>query len=128
MKHQRELEHVETEKLKEVDRIKTHFFANISHEFRTPLTLIKGPVENFIRGDFRGNLKEQGRLILGNVNQLLGLVNQLLDLSKLESDKMRLRAEKTNLMPIIKGLVQSFASLATQKNIRLEFNPPNESD
>ena len=123
MKHQRELEHVETEKLKEVDRIKTHFFANISHEFRTPLTLIKGPVENLIHGDFRGNLKEQGKLILRNINHLLSLVNQLLDLSKLESDMMRLHAEKTNLVPILKGLVQSFASLAKQKNITLEFIP-----
>ena len=75
MKHELELEHVHAEKLEAVDRLKSRFFANISHEFRTPLTLIKGPVKQMLSGDFAGNVKEQYKMILRNSDRLLQLIN-----------------------------------------------------
>ncbi|NOQ97755.1 MAG: response regulator, partial [Calditrichae bacterium] len=122
-----ELEHLHAEKLKEVDRIKSRFFANISHEFRTPLTLIKGPVKQIMNGEFKGNLVELCRMILRNSDRLLGLINQLLDLSKLESGRMTLQVAKTDLVKFIKGLVLSFSSLAESKKISLKFNAEDDS-
>ncbi|MBS1543707.1 MAG: hypothetical protein JST14_08750, partial [Bacteroidetes bacterium] len=79
---EKEKEHFELEKAKEVDRAKTSFFTNISHEFRTPLTLIKGPVEDMLE-QFKDEprLKERLKLIQRNSDLLLKLVNQLLDLA-----------------------------------------------
>jgi len=122
MKHQMDLDHLQTEKLEEVDRMKSRFFANISHEFRTPLTLIKGPVKQIISGDFKGNLIEQCKMILRNSDRLLGLINQILDLSKLESGGMKLQVSEAEIIRYLKGMVHSFASLAEQKKITLQFN------
>jgi signal transduction histidine kinase len=73
------LEHVELEKVQEIDRAKTNFFANISHEFRTPLTLIQGPVQNLM-DEFKNDAKVKGQLNLVHQNseRLLRLVNQIL--------------------------------------------------
>jgi signal transduction histidine kinase/ligand-binding sensor domain-containing protein/AraC-like DNA-binding protein len=127
MKHELELEHVHAKKLEEVDLLKSRFFANISHEFRTPLTLIKGPVKQMLSGDFAGNVKEQYKIILRNSDRLLQLINQLLDLSKLESGKLKLQVSKTDIIPLLKGLVFSFASLAERKKITLKFSGKQKS-
>jgi signal transduction histidine kinase/ligand-binding sensor domain-containing protein/DNA-binding response OmpR family regulator/photosystem II stability/assembly factor-like uncharacterized protein len=121
LNQQLKMEHFEAEKLREVDHLKSRFFANISHEFRTPLTLIKGPVKQMLSGEFKENTKEQFRMILRNSDRLLGLINQLLDLSKLESGRMALQVAKTDLAKFIKGLVLSFSSLAESKKITLNF-------
>ena len=120
-KHEIELQLVEREKLKELDETKSRFFANISHEFRTPLTLITGPVKQILDGEFEGNIRDVYHLILKNANRLLGLINQLLDLSKLESKKLKLQASLQNIIPLLSGLVQSFESLARRKNIEYVF-------
>ena len=119
--HDLELEHLHAEKLEEVDRMKSRFFANISHEFRTPLTLILGPVKQMLFSDFAGNVREQYRMIIRNGERLLQLINQLLDLSKLESGRMSLQVVKTDIIKCIKGLVLSFSSLAEYKKITLRF-------
>jgi len=121
LKHGLELERVETEKYQEIDRMKSRFFANISHEFRTPLTLIKGPIQQMLSGDFTGNIKKQYKIILRNTNRLMQLINQLLDLSKLDSGEMILRTSSEDIVPLVNGLTQSFESLAKQKNIELQF-------
>ncbi|MFC2088477.1 two-component regulator propeller domain-containing protein [Calditrichota bacterium] len=126
MKQQMEMDHFEAEKLREVDKLKTRFFANISHEFRTPLTLIKGPVKQIMDGEFTGNLKQQCKMILRNSDRLLGLINQILDLSKLESGEMKLQVSETNIVKYLKGLVLSFVSLAERKKVSLKFDYRNE--
>jgi len=127
LKHELELEHLHAEKLEEVDRIKSRFFANISHEFRTPLTLILGPVKQMLSGDFAGNIKDQYQMIIRNGERLLQLINQLLDLSKLESGRMALQVTKTDLCEFIKAIVFSFSSLAETKKITLRFNPTDNN-
>jgi len=127
LKHELEMEHLHAEKLEEVDRLKSRFFANISHEFRTPLTLIKGPVKQIMSGEFKGNLVEQCRMILRNSDRLLKLINQLLDLSKLESGRMGLQVIETDLIKFIKGIVLSFSSLADRKKITLKFESTEKS-
>jgi signal transduction histidine kinase/ligand-binding sensor domain-containing protein/DNA-binding response OmpR family regulator len=122
MKHRMEMDHLQTEKLQEVDHMKSRFFANISHEFRTPLTLIEGPVKQMLSGEFKGNMKEQFKIILRNSGRLLKLINQLLDLSKLESGKLKLKARETEIISLTNGLVQAFESLAVRKKITLNFN------
>ncbi len=119
--HQLEIEHIHSEKLQEIDRMRSRFFANISHEFRTPLTLILGPVEQMLSGNFKGNLQNQYQLILRNGRRLLRLINQLLDLSRLESGGMTLQIRKENIAELIGQYVQSFESLARRKNIHLSF-------
>lgn len=123
-KHQLDKEHFEAEKLREMDTMKSHFFANISHEFRTPLTLILGPVRQMLSGDFKGNLKEQYQIIIRNGERLLRLINQLMDLAKFESGKLQLRAEPVELIELLRGLVQAFESLARIKDIKLKFHSP----
>ena len=127
MKHQMEIDHLQTEKLEEVDRMKSRFFANISHEFRTPLTLIMGPVKQMLSGEFSGNMKQQFRMILRNSDRLLSLINQLLDLSKLESGRMKLRVVETDITQFIKNIVLSFSSLAESKKITLKYESFEES-
>lgn len=105
-------------KLQEIDKLKSNFFANISHEFRTPLTLISGPLDKRLSGN---KLKKEERgdleMIRDNSNKLLGLVDQLLDLSKLESGHLKLNVKSGNLSLLLKSLTQSFQYLAKKNNI-----------
>ncbi len=126
LKHDLQLEHLEAEKLQEVDRLKSRFFASISHEFRTPLTLISGPVKQLLTGEFKGDIREQYHLILRNCNRLLRLVNQLLDLSKLESGKMVLQASPQDIVTLTRQLTMTFESLASVRGINLQFIGPEE--
>lgn len=122
-KHNWQLQQLEAQKYQEIDQMKSRFFANISHEFRTPLTLLEGPIQQMLSGNFNGNIKNQYQLMLRNTRRLKQLINQLLDLSRLDSGKMELKAAAYNIIPLLKGLVYSFESLARQKNINLIFNP-----
>jgi len=122
MKHDLELEQLQAEKLKEVDEIKSQFFTNISHEFRTPLTLIKGPAKLIVDQTKDKTIKDNAILINRNSEKLGRLVTQLLDLSKLEAGKMKLKTTQVNIVSILKELVLSFASYAERKNITLNFS------
>ena len=110
----------ETEKLQELDIIKTNFFNNISHEFRTPLTLILGPAEK-ISSKTSDNIVKDANIIKRNSRRLLQLINQLLDLSKLEAGKLRLEASKGNIVSFVKGVALSFESLSELRDITLEL-------
>jgi len=114
----------QSKELEELDKIKSHFFANISHEFRTPLTLITGPLEQMLTSpqEKEGEQKKKMRLMLRNSRRLLSLINQLLDLSKFDSGKMKLQACQQNIVPFLKGIVESFDSLVVQNELTLEFH------
>ncbi|MGE5227010.1 MAG: ATP-binding protein [Planctomycetaceae bacterium] len=111
--------------LQETDRLKTEFFANISHEFRTPITLTLGPLEQILAnrfGEIAPPLREQLEVMLRNQERLLGLINQILDLSKLEAGEMELRC---TLTPEVNRLVESwvapFLPLAEQRGLELRL-------
>ena len=112
----------ETEKLQELDRIKTNFFTNISHEFRTPLTLILGPLEKLMGENKEESLQSQYQLIHKNADNLLKLINQLLDLSSIDAGKMKLNTDEVDAITFIKGITASFRPLADIKNVKLEFS------
>lgn len=110
-------------KLKELDSAKSYFFTNISHEFRTPLTLILGPIQKQLKKE---DLDEEDRnnleMMQRNSNRLLSLVDQLLDISKIESGKLTLKVSKNKIIPFIQTLVEGFSFSAKQKQITFTTN------
>lgn len=117
----------QAEYLSELDRLKTRFFANISHEFRTPLTLILAPLEKLLTQSAYEKEYPLFRTMQRNAQRLLNLVNQLLDLSKLEAGSMRLEIKPTALLPFLNGVVFSFSSLAERKKIGYHFQYPTSN-
>ncbi len=126
LRNQLKLEKVTTDSLRNLDQLKSHFFANISHEFRTPLTLILGQIESVMASGIE--IKEKGKLQVANRNAklLLTLINELLDLSKLEAGSMELAASRQNIVSFLKSLFFSFESLAYGKKIKLIFESEAE--
>ncbi|MGD2086280.1 MAG: response regulator [Candidatus Aminicenantes bacterium] len=112
----------QSEKLKEMDKVKSRFFANISHEFRTPLTLIKSPLEQMLSGSRDKEQKKILNVMLRNSQRLLTLINQLLDLSRFDSGKMKLQAACQNIVPFLKSTLESFRMLALQNQLELGFH------
>jgi signal transduction histidine kinase/DNA-binding response OmpR family regulator len=107
--------------LQELDKLKSRFFANISHEFRTPLTLILGQIESIMSGNIGMKVKGKLQIADRNARRLLTLINQLLDLSRLESGSMELKAKQHNIVSFLKSLFYSFESLAESQKIILKF-------
>jgi signal transduction histidine kinase/DNA-binding NarL/FixJ family response regulator len=116
----------QAEKLKEMDKVKSRFFANISHEFRTPLTLIMGPLEQILPACREEKQKKQLKMMLRNSRRLLALINQLLELSKFDSGKVKLQASRQNIIPFLKGMVGSFEIAAAENDLELTFQPGEE--
>ncbi|MEQ8477330.1 ATP-binding protein [Fulvivirga sp.] len=118
-----------TNKLQELDIIKSNFFANISHEFRTPLTLIKGPVqEQLAHGGLSDSNRAHLQMINRNADRLLSLVDQLLDLSKLESGSLKLNIERASLSSFSRVVVAPFRYLAERKGIEFITNVTEMGD
>ena len=126
LKQEVEMEHFQREHLAEVDRLKSRFFANISHEFRTPLTLILGPIQKWREQTRQEDEKKDLSLAERNAHRLLGLINQLLDLSKLEAGAMTLRATRMDIVPLVKGIAYSFESSAARRGIGLTVSVEDE--
>ncbi|MCC5926814.1 MAG: response regulator [Bacteroidetes bacterium] len=121
LKNQLELEKVQSDSLRNLDQLKSHFFANISHEFRTPLTLIMGQTEALLQMENSRDKKEKLISVNSNADRLLTLINQLLDLSKLEAGKLQLKTKTQNLVSFLKNLLFSFESHAEANQIQLNF-------
>ena len=116
-----ELERLKSEKLLELDHLKSQFFANISHEFRTPLTLIMGPLEKLLSKSQDNSDKKELGIAKKHAGKLQDLINNLLAISKLESGKMLLHASEIDIVKQVRIYLQSFESLAKQRNIDLKF-------
>jgi signal transduction histidine kinase/class 3 adenylate cyclase/CheY-like chemotaxis protein len=117
----------QSEQLIEADRQKTEFFQNISHEFRTPLTLMVGPLETAVAA--RQDLPfDQASIALRNSRRLLRLVNQLLDLQRLDAGRMQPSFHPCDTMDFVSQIVESFRPYCEKKGIRLtadlSFCPP----
>ncbi|MEO0340040.1 MAG: ATP-binding protein, partial [Bacteroidota bacterium] len=104
----------ESLRLKELDELKTRLYTNITHEFRTPLTVIKGMAEQV-----RGNLVEK-QMINRNSARLLNLVNQMLDLAKLDDGNLKLDMGQTDVVAFVKYIAETYQPYAGSKDIRIE--------
>ncbi|PLW94300.1 MAG: hypothetical protein C0591_13085 [Marinilabiliales bacterium] len=119
LKYNLELGEIEAERLKELDSFKSRLYTNLTHEFRTPLTVIIG---------MAGQIKdESARLIEENGKTLLRLINQLLDLSKLENKSFKINMNQGEIISYLRYLTQSFQTYANSKNLSLRFFTPVES-
>ncbi|MBQ4913926.1 helix-turn-helix domain-containing protein [Maribacter sp. MMG018] len=113
-----EVEKMKLKTLKELDSVKTRFYENITHEFRTPLTLIISPVVKKLSDpELSQEEREELELIQRNADKLLDLVNQILDLSKLEEGNVKLTVRRGDLGEVIEPLINPFRQEAKNKNI-----------
>lgn len=117
-------------KLKELDSAKSNFFANISHEFRNPLTLIVGPISRLLASkslteDEKSNLT----LVNRNADRLLKLVDQLLEMSRIEAGSRNLKVSKAPIFNFLSTFIESFTYAAGEKQIefKVEIEPSQES-
>ncbi|MDG1038922.1 MAG: two-component regulator propeller domain-containing protein [Polaribacter sp.] len=109
----------------DLNKKKLQFFTNISHEFRTPLTLIINPIKDIINNkelNLPQSVKNKHAIIYKNTDRLYRLINELMDIRKLEHNKMNLRASKINLISFTKNLISYFEEEANNKNILLSLD------
>lgn len=123
-KHQFQVGKLEKKQSEELQQMKLEFFTNISHEFRTPLTLLKGPLDLLEKNnDSWGGQERQKQydLMKKNTNYLLRLVNQLLDFRRVEREKMALKISNLNLKLFVEETAGPFTFLATKKDIDFQI-------
>ena len=122
-KHQLQLERLEKQKLEELTQMKTAFFTNISHELKTPLTLIVSPLEEMLRE--RSAADNRQRDILARMHRnsmrLLTMINQLLDIRKAEAGLMKIEAGQGNIVQFVAEICLAFRELAQQRQIQVHF-------
>jgi CheY-like chemotaxis protein len=129
LKNQLQLERVETDSLRKHDQDKNRFIANISHEFRTPLTLTLGPLQDLRNGAYgklKGSALDQIDLAIRNSRRLLRLVGQLMDLTRLENNKFELHLKSGNLSNYLKTLSEPFVPTAKRRGIRFIIDIPSQ--
>ena len=122
---------IEKEKVEEISRLRLQFFTNISHEFRTPLSLIVTPLEQLIKESKKNSSKNQQynlNLIKHNVGIMMRLITQLLDFRKLDQHKLQIQPSRQNLNQFLRNIYQAFEVLAKQKNISYIFYPYSGGD
>lgn len=126
-KQRRQMEKFEQEKEREIYNAKIDFFTNVAHEIRTPLTLIKGPLENIIlKKQVDAETHEDLNVMKQNTERLLNLTNQLLDFRKTESQGFRLNFAKCNITKVLQETHLRFTSLAKQKGLRFTLQVPEK--
>ena len=126
-RHRMEIERIEGEKLRELDQARSRFFANVSHEFRTPLTLTIGPLDD-VQAELYGPLSPEvaGQLALArrNAGRVLDLINQILDVARLEAGRTPLRARRLDLGAFVADTAQAFVPLADRRGITFDVRGP----
>ncbi|RLD22504.1 MAG: hypothetical protein DRI69_01025 [Bacteroidetes bacterium] len=120
LKHQLLFEKEETTRLKDLDTFKSRLFTNLTHEFRTPLTVILGMSEQIQKAP-KEHLAEGMQLIQRNGRSMLRLINQLLDLSKLDNNSLKIDYRNGDIIPFLHYVTASFQSYANQQNLSLRF-------
>ncbi|HSN08106.1 MAG TPA: response regulator, partial [Hanamia sp.] len=124
-KNKRKIKTLEIEKEREVYNAKIEFFTNITHEIRTPLTLIKLPLEKLLKGDINtGTLHENLAMIEKNTNRLIFLTNQLLDFRKAEANNYTLNFVKTDVNDLLKELFATYKPVTEEKKISFRLEMP----
>ncbi|MFW6267907.1 MAG: two-component regulator propeller domain-containing protein, partial [Marinilabiliaceae bacterium] len=117
IKYERQQELMEHQRIHEMDAMKIRFFTNISHEFRTPLTLIITPLEKLTQEVQDAHVREQLKMVWRNARRLLGLVNQLLDFRKLEVQGIELQKSVSDVVAFVNDVALSFSDLFASKSI-----------
>ncbi|MCX6309226.1 MAG: ATP-binding protein [Bacteroidia bacterium] len=115
------LEKIEHEKTEEINLIKLRFFTNISHEFRTPLSLILGPIETLMENT-EPKFHEQLQIMKSNANRLLRLINQIMDFRKIENKKMELNLTTGEIVSFVKSIFSMFNGHAAARKIEYIFD------
>ncbi len=128
LKNEIKFKQLEADKYQELDVLKSRFFANISHEFRTPLTLLLSPLEKYLSKATAPQEKVEFEIMHRNASRLLNLVNQLLDLSRIEAGSLKLKMVQGNLNTFINSISSQFSSMAQSRNIHFEVVAPSELD
>ncbi|MFL5809471.1 MAG: two-component regulator propeller domain-containing protein [Flavisolibacter sp.] len=122
-KRRSELKKIETDKREEMHQVQLQFFTNISHEFRTPLTLITGPLEKLLKDDVSPvSANHYHQMMYRNARRLLTLINELMDFRKVEAGVLKLKVMPGNLSFFLKELSEDFTEIAIQKHIRFHTN------
>ncbi|NER17850.1 hybrid sensor histidine kinase/response regulator transcription factor [Spongiivirga citrea] len=127
LKHELELEHIENLRNEQTNKAKLQFFTNISHEFRTPLTLILGPIQQLLE-DYKGGNKTYKKLLVieNSATHLLQLINRLMDFRKLENNQLNLRAAEGNIVKFLKEIYLSFTEYAKSGNYTYNFTTTDQ--
>ena len=124
-KNLRKIELLEIEKEREIYHAKIEFFTNVAHEIRTPLTLIKMPLDKLMKKEnHHPEINENLRTMEKNTNRLIDLTNQLLDFRKTETDKFSLNFVKTDISDLLREIFSNFQPAAEQKNISFRLELP----
>lgn len=122
-----EEERKEAERQRAFDEVKIRFLTNLSHEFRTPISLIAGPVQTLLEEEIDQEKKSQLSMVKRNTRRLLNLVNQLLDFRKLEEQELRLNKTPGDIVPFVRDVVESFRDLADRRHINFSFQSSFDS-
>ena len=126
LEHQRKIDIIETSKEKEILNAKINFFTNITHEVRTPLTLIKGPLDRILQSGIKNSKDTEDNLLIikRNTERLLSLSNQLLDFRKTEKEMFKLSFIKTDLYELVESTFNLFLPYSEEKRISLQLHSP----
>lgn len=118
------IQEMESAQLREMDKLKSSFLANITHEFRTPITLLLGPLRQMLDGSLQGDRTKYLQMMEQNAQRLLTLVNQLLDISKIEAGKRMLRVAAGDLATEVRTVAYAFESNALSNDIQYTVDTP----
>lgn len=128
LREEKKITEQQAKELQKLDEAKSRFYTNITHEFKTPLTLIMGPVDKLLKDDsLPSKVQESHQLIKKHGQLLLRLINQILDISRLESGEVRLKEQTADLVEFIEEIVELFKPVCKQNELRIEFSTKNHA-
>lgn len=121
-----ELRVLEEKKNEDMHQVQLQFFTNVSHEFRTPLSLILGPLEKITHETSPTKISHYYNTIHRNANRLMSLINELMDFRKVESGALKLKVRNADLNVFLRNIIEEFSDLSESKKIELVINEPEK--